>query len=114
MGSIFFEITIIICLASLLAILFRLLKQPPLFAYIVTGILVGPLALLHLHNLDVIRTLADVGITLLLFLFGLELKFSELASIGRVAVIAGITQVFFTFMLAGMLALFLGFSQIAS
>ncbi|HET9946993.1 MAG TPA: cation:proton antiporter [Patescibacteria group bacterium] len=114
MGSIFFEITIIICLASLLAILFRLLKQPPLFAYIVTGILVGPLALLHLHNLDVIRTLADVGITLLLFLFGLELKFSELASIGRVAVIAGITQVFFTFMLTGMLTLSLGFSQIAS
>src|SRR5258708_32481435 len=104
MGSIFFEITIIICLASLLAIFFRMLKQPPMLAYIITGVLIGPFALLHLHNLDVIRTFSDVGITLLLFLFGLELKFSDLRSIGKVAVIAGVVQVVVTFILGGILS----------
>lgn len=113
-GSIFFEITIIICLASILAILFRTLKQPPMLAYIVTGILVGPLAFLHLHNIDVFRTLSDVGITLLLFLFGLELKFSDLKLIGKVAIIAGVGQVFLTFLLAAGLSMTLGFSQLNS
>src|SRR5260221_11170768 len=114
MGSIFFEITIIICLASLLAIFFRMLKQPPMLAYIITGVLIGPIAILHLHNLDVLRTLSDVGITLLLFLFGLELKFSDLRSIGKVALIAGITQVVLTFLLAEGMAIILGFSFVSS
>src|SRR5260221_2138500 len=114
MGSIFFEITIIICLASLLAIFFRMLKQPPMLAYIITGVLIGPIAILHLHNLDVLRTLSDVGISLLLFRFGLELKFSDLRSIGKVAMIAGVTQVLVTFIVAGILSIVLGFSQLES
>lgn len=85
-----------------------------MLAYIITGILVGPLALLRLHNLEVIKSLSDVGITLLLFLFGLELKFSDLKSIGKVAILAGIFQVFLTFVLSGVLAMLLGFSQVNS
>lgn len=85
-----------------------------MLAYIVTGILVGPLAFLHLHNIDVFRTLSDVGITLLLFLFGLELKFSDLKLIGKVAIIAGVGQVFLTFLLAAGLSMTMGFSQLNS
>lgn len=114
MGSIFLEITIIICIASILAIFLRLLKQPPMLAYIITGVLIGPLAVLHVSNLDVIHTLSDVGITLLLFLFGLELKFSDLSSIGKVAIVAGLLQVFATFGLIIGVADLLGFGLIAS
>lgn len=85
-----------------------------MLAYIVTGILVGPLAFLHLHSIDVLRTLSDVGITLLLFLFGLELKFSDLRSIGKVAAITGVVQVALTFFLAVVVSLLLGFGQIPS
>ena len=114
MGSIFWEITVVICFASLLAILFRSLKQPPMLAYIVTGVLLGPFAILHLHNLDVIKSLSDVGITLLLFLFGLELKFSDLKSIGKVAIITGVVQVLVTFLLGFGMSLLFHFSTINS
>ncbi|MBI2622847.1 MAG: cation:proton antiporter, partial [Candidatus Levybacteria bacterium] len=72
MGSIFFEITIIVCLASLLSILFRLLKQPTILAYILTGIIVGPFGQLQFGNQEIFRTLAELGITFLLFMVGLE------------------------------------------
>ena len=85
-----------------------------MLAYIVTGILVGPLAFLHLHNIDVFRTLSDVGITLLLFLFGLELKFSDLNLIGKVAIITGVLQVVLTFVLTAGISLLLGYSSVNS
>lgn len=101
MGSIYFDITIIICLAALLAIIFRALKQPSILAYILTGILVGPFAFLHIHNTDVLQNFSDFGITLLLFLLGLELKLGELKSIGKVAITSGIAQIVVT-ILAGL------------
>ncbi len=113
MGSIFFELTIIICLASILAIFFRILKQPPMFAYIVTALLLGPLSAVRLHNFEVFRSLSDVGITLLLFLFGLELKFSDLKSIGRVAIFSGLIQIVTTFLLAFGISSVFGLGQTA-
>lgn len=113
MGSIYFDITIIICLAAVLAIIFRILKQPSILAYILTGILVGPVAFLHIHNTDVLQNFSDFGITLLLFLLGLELKLGELKSIGKIAVTSGIAQIIIT-MLAGFgLAYLFGFQGLS-
>ncbi|MBI3069929.1 MAG: cation:proton antiporter [Candidatus Levybacteria bacterium] len=114
MGSIFFEITIIVCLASLLSILFRLLKQPTILAYILTGIIVGPFGQLQFGNQEIFRTLAELGITFLLFMVGLELKLGELRSVGKVAVITGIAQIVFTSLVGYAIAILLGFSSLAA
>lgn len=114
MSTIFLEITIIICLASLLSILFRLLKQPTILAYILTGIIVGPFGQLQFGNPEIFRTLAELGITFLLFMVGLELKFSDLRSVGKIAVITGISQIVFTSLVGYAIALLLGFSSIAA
>lgn len=114
MSTIFLEITIIICLASLLSILFRLLKQPTILAYILTGIIVGPFGQLQFGNPEIFRTLAELGITFLLFMVGLELKFSDLRSVGKIAVITGISQIVFTSIVGYAIALLLGFSSIAA
>lgn len=114
MSAIFLEITIIICLASLLSILFRLLKQPTILAYILTGIIVGPFGQLQFGNPEIFRTLAELGITFLLFMVGLELKFSDLRSVGKIAVITGISQIVFTSLVGYAIAILLGFSQIAA
>lgn len=105
------EITIIICLASLLSILFRLLKQPTILAYILTGIIVGPFGQLQFGNPEIFRTLAELGITFLLFMVGLELKFSDLRSVGKIAVITGISQIVFTSIVGYAIAFLLGFSE---
>lgn len=114
MGSIFFEITIIICLAAALAILFRLLKQPTILAYILTGIIIGPFGQLQLGGAETLRTLAQFGITLLLFMVGLELRFSEFASIGKTAAIVGTAQIIITGAIGFASAIVLGFSTITS
>jgi len=114
-GNIFFEITVIICVAAVLTILFRLLKQPAILAYILTGILLGPLGLIHFDNHESLRTLGQVGITLLLFMLGMELKLKELHSIGKTAIIAGLLQLWFTFFAGFFISWgLLHFSQISS
>ena len=96
MSNIFFEITIIICLVSVFTIILKLLRQPAILAYILTGIIIGPFGQLQLQNLDAIKTMGEFGITLLLFMMGLELNFKELKSIGKSVFIIGINQIILT------------------
>ena len=111
---IFFELTVIICLAAVLVVIFRLLKQPLILAYILTGILVGPVALFHIHGSEVLQTMGELGITLLLFILGLELRFSELRSIGKVALIVGFLQMIGTFLVGFCFALLLRYGLVVS
>ncbi|HVZ58849.1 MAG TPA: cation:proton antiporter, partial [Patescibacteria group bacterium] len=110
MESIFFEIALVIIVAACLSIAFRYLKQPSILAYILTGIILGPLGLFHLKNSASLETLGQLGITLLLFMLGLELKLHELRSIGKTAAIAGTLQMVVTVALGYGLGLWLGFS----
>jgi len=113
-GHIFFEITILIVLASFLSILFRYLKQPPILAYILTGVILGPLAIVYLESQDVLRGLSEIGITLLLFMLGLELRFSELRSVGKISIITGAGQIVFTTIVGFLIATLLGFSPLTA
>lgn len=114
MSSIFAEVTFVIVLASIVAIIFRLLHQPAILAYILTGILLGPLHIFEIRSTEMLQTLAELGITLLLFMVGLELKFSELRSVGKIAIITGISQIVFTSLIGYFLSLALGFSSLSS
>lgn len=82
--------------AAVISYVLHFLKQPSIIAYIVTGLLIGPFALYQLSHGEVLHGLAEVGITLLLFMVGLDLDFSQLKRIGKAAVLAGLGQVIFT------------------
>lgn len=110
MQSIFFDIAIIIIVAAFLTIVFRYLKQPSILAYILTGVILGPLDIYQLTSHDALETLGQLGITLLLFMLGLELKLRELKSIGKTAIIAGSLQMALTFLLGLGVSLLLNFS----
>lgn len=114
MESIFFELTIVIFLAAVLSIIFRFLKQPSILAFIITGIIVGPLGLFNFQSHELMRSLASIGITLLLFMIGLELNLKELKSVGKNALLAGIMQMGFTSAAGFGISSFLGFSAITS
>ena len=109
MAPIFLEITVIICLAAVLAVIFHFLKQPNILAYILTGVIIGPLGFLSIQNHDFIQTLAELGITFLLFMLGLEIKLKDLSSIGKVAFIISLSQMFFVFITGYILALLFNF-----
>lgn len=114
MEQFFFELTIIILIASVLSLVFRILKQPAILAYILTGIIVGPLGLFTLHEPEILESFAQIGVTLLLFLLGLELRLSDLKSVGRTALVTGIGQIVFTSVIGYGLCLLFGFSPLAS
>lgn len=114
MEGIFFELTVVIFLAAVISIFFRFLKQPPVLAFIITGIIVGPLGPFGFDSHDFMQSLASIGITLLLFMIGLELNIRELKSVGKNALTAGIAQMFFTSILGFGISSMLGFSQLTS
>ncbi len=97
MGNIFFDITIIICLAAFLSLFFKFLRQPEILAYILTGVLIGPLGFFQLSNQDTLHTMSQFGITLLLFMIGLEIRVSDLFQIGKNVLLAALGQILFTF-----------------
>ena len=98
MENIFLDLTVIICLAAGLSLVFRYLKQPEILAYILTGIIIGSFHLFQNSSQDMLQTMSQLGVTLLLFMVGLEIRVSELFSIGKSLLIASLGQIILTFL----------------
>ncbi len=110
MLSIFLEIGMIVILASALGYVMKLLKQPLIPAYVLAGLIIGPV--LGLAGSDeVVVAMSDIGIAMLLFIVGLEIDFKKLKSVGKVAVFGGMINSFFLFSLGFILATLLAFSS---
>ncbi|HET7630178.1 MAG TPA: cation:proton antiporter, partial [Candidatus Saccharimonadales bacterium] len=83
--SIFTQLSLVIVLAAVVSLIMRILKQPLIMGYILTGIIVGP-AVLHLvDDAQTFDAFAQIGIALLLFIVGLGLNASVIKSLGSVA-----------------------------
>lgn len=96
MADIFFEFGIIIIAATILGLIGRRLKQPLIIAYIITGLILGPTFLNLVKPSEILSGLSEIGITFLLFLVGLSLNFNHVKKLGKISLIAGISQVLFT------------------
>ena len=108
------QIAIILVLASVLAIIFRLLKQPTVLAYIFTGLILGGMTFFDAESKDSIKALSEIGITLLLFLLGLELNLGELRSVGKISLVTGIAQIIFTTTFGFLINILLGIQPVTS
>ncbi len=84
------------------------LRQPLLVAYIVVGIVVGPAVLGWVSAHDQIDLLAQIGITVLLFVVGLKLDLKHIRHIGPVALATSIGQLTFTILFGFSIILALG------
>ncbi len=109
-SSIFVEISLLIILVGLVSLLMRAISQPLIIGYILTGILVSPIALNLMSSQETLETLSQIGIAFLLFIVGLHLNPGVIRSVGRTAFIAALLQIILTFMGAYFLAFFLGFA----
>ena len=84
-SSIFTQLSIIIVIGGVISVLVRLLKQPLIIGYILTGIIVGPSVLGLIHDKAVFEAYSEIGITLLLFIIGLGLNVGVIKSLGKVS-----------------------------
>ncbi|MBT4135776.1 hypothetical protein HOD75_04560 [archaeon] len=107
--TIFFEIGIMIIIAAILAFLIRLVRQPLIPAYIITGILLGPLALGLIQDPHLVKSLSEIGVAFLIFTAGLEIKFKKLREVGKVASIGGVFQIAILFAIAFFISTWFGF-----
>ena len=111
-------LSIIVAISALLTILARIIKQPPIIAYIIAGILSGPLFLNFIGpsstSSELIQIFAHLGVAFLLFIVGFSLDFRVLKEFGAVATIGGFFQILLTEVVGYFISLGLGFSSISS
>ncbi|MCF7860563.1 cation:proton antiporter [Patescibacteria group bacterium] len=97
-SNIFLQLSALLAITVSVAFFVRLAKQPLLVAYIVAGIIGGPL-LLNILPADepMYHAFASFGVVLLLFIIGLDLNFSYLKKIGKEALLVGSLQFLLNF-----------------
>lgn len=86
------SIGVIIVIAAAFALALKALKQELILAYIIAGIVIGPLVLGVVSNTSLIAALAEIGAAFLLFVAGLEISASKLKESGS-GLIAGFIQI---------------------
>jgi Kef-type K+ transport system membrane component KefB/Trk K+ transport system NAD-binding subunit len=110
--NIFLELSLTIVAATVISGVMRLLKQPPIIGYLITGLIVGPQFLNIFRSTDILSTFSEMGIAILLFIVGLHLNPSELKDYGKATLVIGVGQTIISSVLGFFLSRALGFSII--
>ena len=110
-STIFTQLSVIIVVGAVVSVLMRLLKQPLIIGYIVTGILVGPSLLGLIEDKQVFEAYSQIGITLLLFIIGLGLNVGVIKSLGKVSLTTAAAILVSVGGLGLVASLFLGFTS---
>ncbi|MEK7165877.1 MAG: cation:proton antiporter [Patescibacteria group bacterium] len=87
----------------------KLLKQPPVVGYLISGLTVSILFGVSDTNV-VVKFLSELGIVLLLFTLGLEFSWEKLKKVANIAIIGGILQILLTTVLIAFILVSFGFA----
>ncbi len=98
MSNLLYNISFVIIVAVLVAYIARMLKQPLIPAYIVAGLIIGPIFSL-VTDMPVITMMSHLGIAFLLFIVGMEMDIKNLKKVGLVASLGGLIQVILLFVI---------------
>lgn len=81
-----------ILLAGILGIISSRVRIPEIAAFLVAGVLVGPIGFALVTDVANIDTIAQLGLILLLFIIGLEVDVRKLLTSGRILIVSGLLQ----------------------
>lgn len=111
--NIFLQISVILGITVSIALVMRLLRQPLVVAYIIAGLIAGPLFLdLVQGGEEFFETFAKFGIVLLLFIVGLSLNFTYIKKVGKAVFVGGGIQFIATSLLGFFIMRLLNFSLV--
>lgn len=110
----FYEMALLLALACILGFMGLWLRQPLIVIFIGLGVLAGPSGLDIVKAQESYALLAQMGISILLFIVGLKLDVRVIRNVGRVALLTGLGQVAFTSFFGFLIGLALGFSALHS
>lgn len=83
------ELVILLGAAFIFGSMAQKFKQSPILGYIFAGVAVGPV----MDNVTMVKQLAELGVSLLLFSIGLEFSFKQVRRMGKTAFGGGAMQV---------------------
>lgn len=106
------SIALLLGTATVFASLASKLKQPLLIWYLLAGMVLSYNG--YISDAHFLEVSSQIGVTLLLFLVGMEMDIGQLPSLGRVALLTGIGQILFTSVIGFGIAYLLGFSILPS
>ena len=106
--SLFQEVAVLLALSALVGAIAVKLRQPLIIAYILVGILAGPAVLGLSSENEPLELLAEIGITVLLFVVGLKLDMRLVRTLGPVALATGLGQLSFTIVFGFILCYLMG------
>lgn len=110
----FAELGVILLLVMVMSYVMKVLKQPLMIGYIITGLLVGPQMLGVLHDTQGVAMFSHLGVALLLFMVGIWLNTKEIKEMGKPALLIGLAQVGLTVVFWWLLARGLWYSVMTS
>jgi CPA2 family monovalent cation:H+ antiporter-2 len=86
-------LTTVLCVAAVTTVVFQRLRQPVVLGYIIAGLIIGPHVPLPLvADASIVETLSELGVILLMFSVGLELRIRTLIQIAPTAGVTAIVQ----------------------
>ncbi len=86
-------ITVVLCVAAVTTVLFQRLKLPTVLGYILAGLIVGPYVPIPLvADRQIVQTLSELGVILVMFAIGLEFRLGKLFQVGPTAGLTAIIE----------------------
>lgn len=108
--NLLFEIVVLLGGSLLVGGVFSRLGQSPLVGYLLAGMMLGGPGSFHIvESEENIETIAELGVSMLLFSLGLEFSLARLRELGTRTLLGGVIQVVLTMLLGTGGALLVGF-----
>ncbi len=87
------NLALVLCVAAGTSYLFKRLRQPVVFGYLVAGMIVGPhIPLPVAANAQMVQVLSELGVILLMFALGLDFSVRKLLAVGPTAGVIAVLQ----------------------
>lgn len=87
-------LAVVLGVAAVTTVLFQRLRLPVVLGYVLAGVLVGPnLALSFVADPEIVRTLSELGVILLMFSLGLDLSLRKLIQVAPTAGLTALVEV---------------------
>lgn len=89
------DLAVVLLVAGATTVLFHRIKQPVVLGYLLAGFIIGP----HtppfplIHDEDGIKTMAELGVVMLMFGLGLHFSLRQLFKVGAAALIAAVLEI---------------------
>ena len=109
------NLALVFCVAALTTVVFHRLRQPVVFGYLLAGMIVGPhLPVPLVADEDMVKTLSELGVILLMFSLGLEFRLRRVVAIAGTSGLAAISETSIMLGLGFVVAQALGWTIIES